>query len=94
MTDTPIAILQKSRGPRAEAQFHAARHAGRESLRSMAEEFADTLRLYKAQLLDLLRLPFVMVFSQILGETIFFCADERHQRGVGRGRRRGVEHLH
>jgi hypothetical protein len=39
-------------------------------------EFAITLRAHKSQLLTLLRLPFVMVFSQILEETIFFCEDE------------------
>ena len=39
-------------------------------------EFAITLRAHKAQLLTLLRLPFGMVFSQILEETIFFCEDE------------------
>lgn len=39
-------------------------------------EFAITLRTYKPQLLALLRLPFVMVYSERLGETVFFCADE------------------
>jgi hypothetical protein len=39
-------------------------------------EFAITLRAHKAQLLGLLQLPFVMVDSEILGETIFFCADD------------------
>jgi hypothetical protein len=39
-------------------------------------DFAETLRVYKRRLLSLLQLPFVMVFSQILGETIFFCEDE------------------
>jgi len=38
--------------------------------------FADTLQDHKPQLLALLRLPFVMVDSEILGETIFFCQDE------------------
>jgi hypothetical protein len=38
-------------------------------------DFAETLRAYKPQLLALLRLPFVMVFSESLGETIFFCED-------------------
>ena len=39
-------------------------------------KFADALRAHKPQLLALLRLPFVMVESQILEETIFFCQDE------------------
>jgi hypothetical protein len=43
---------------------------------SCPPEFADTLRSYKQRLLTLLALPFVMVFSQIFGETLFFCEDE------------------
>ena len=39
-------------------------------------DFVETLKTYKGRLLDLLRLPFVMVFSETLGETIFFCADD------------------
>jgi hypothetical protein len=38
-------------------------------------DFVETLKTYKPRLLSLLRLPFVMVDSQILGETIFFCED-------------------
>jgi len=43
---------------------------------SCSPKFADTLRDYKPQLLALLQLPFVMVFSQALEETVFFCEDE------------------
>jgi len=39
-------------------------------------EFAITLKTHKPQLLDLLRLPFVTVYSELLSETIFFCEDE------------------
>jgi hypothetical protein len=39
-------------------------------------EFAITLQAHKPQLLDLLRLPFCMVHSEVLEETIFFCEDE------------------
>jgi len=39
-------------------------------------DFANTLRSYKPRLLSLLRLPFVMVYSEALEETVFFCADE------------------
>jgi hypothetical protein len=39
-------------------------------------DFVETLKTYKGRLLNLLRLPFVMVFSETLGETIFFCADD------------------
>ena len=34
------------------------------------------MRGYKHQLLTLLKLPFRMVFSEVLHETIFFCEDE------------------
>jgi hypothetical protein len=39
-------------------------------------EFADALRAHKSHLLVLLSLPFVMVHSATLEETIFFCQDE------------------
>ena len=39
-------------------------------------DFADTLRGYKPRLIALLGLPFVKVYSEALGETIFFCEDE------------------
>jgi hypothetical protein len=40
------------------------------------DDFADTLSQHKAQLLALLELPFCMVYSDALQETIFFCQDE------------------
>jgi hypothetical protein len=39
-------------------------------------EFAATLKAHKWHLLPLLQLPFVMVYSERLGETVFFCEDE------------------
>jgi len=39
-------------------------------------EFANKLWEHKPELIALLRLPFVMVFSELLEETIFFCEDE------------------
>jgi antirestriction protein len=39
-------------------------------------DFADTLRVHKSYLLILLRLPFVMVYSNALEETVLFCQDE------------------
>jgi hypothetical protein len=39
-------------------------------------EFAITLKAHKSQLLTLLGLPFVMVYSEVLKEGIFFCEDE------------------
>jgi hypothetical protein len=42
----------------------------------VSPDFVPVLKAHKPALLALLKLPFVMVFSQILGETIFFCEDE------------------
>ena len=39
-------------------------------------EFVDTLSQHKARLLCLLQLPFVMVESETLQGTIFFCKEE------------------
>src|SRR5262249_34251558 len=36
----------------------------------------SAVEAHKWHLLSLLRLPFVMVFSEALGETFFFCEDE------------------
>ena len=44
--------------------------------RLCSAEFSQALKAHKAALLALLRLPFVMVYSQTLEETIFFCEDE------------------
>jgi hypothetical protein len=39
-------------------------------------EFAEALKAHKPALLALLRVPFAMVYSKTLQETIFFCEDE------------------
>jgi hypothetical protein len=40
------------------------------------KDFVPVLKAHKPGLLALLKLPFVMVSSQILNETIIFCEDE------------------
>jgi hypothetical protein len=40
------------------------------------KDFVPVLKAHKPALLALLKWPFVMVDSQILDETIFFCEDE------------------
>ena len=40
-------------------------------------EFVETLRAHKPDLLVLLRLPFVMVYSEVLEENVFFCEGEQ-----------------
>ena len=42
----------------------------------LSPDFAETLREHKPRLLSLLQLPLVMLFSENLGETVFFCQDE------------------
>ena len=76
MTDTPIAVLQKADSLGLALSFTPPDTLDVKASGPWPKSFADTLRTYKPQLLDLLRLPFVMVFSQILEETVFFCADK------------------
>jgi hypothetical protein len=75
MTQTPISVLKEAadRGLRLEAQPDGLHIIPGEHC---SPAFEETLRAHKPHLLALLRLPFVMVESQILEETIFFCADE------------------
>jgi hypothetical protein len=44
--------------------------------RSCPPDFVPMLRAHKPSLLSLLQLPFVMVDSKALGESVFFCDDE------------------
>jgi hypothetical protein len=76
MTDTPIAILQKAADLGLALRFTPPDTLDVKASGPWPKSFADTLRTYKPQLLELVRLPFVKVFSQILEETVFFCTDE------------------
>jgi hypothetical protein len=76
MNDTPIAVLQKADSLGLALSFTPPDTLDVKASRPWPKNFADTLRSHKAQLLGLLQLPFVMVDSEILGETIFFCADD------------------
>ena len=57
-------------------------------------DFVPVLKAQKPALPALLKLPFVMVSSQILGETILFCEDKDTNRGAGRGWRRTCQCVH
>jgi hypothetical protein len=76
MTDTPIAILGKAADLGLLLSFTPPDTLDVKASSPWPKSFADTLRTHKPQLLALLRLPFVMVYSQTLEETIFFCADD------------------
>jgi hypothetical protein len=56
-----------------------------EPVKRCPPDFADILRLYKPRLLSLLRLPFVMVFSENIGETLFFAQDEATKAALVEG---------
>ena len=76
MTDTPTAILQKAADLGLTLSFTPPDTLDVKASGPWPKSFANTLRDHKAQLLALLRLPLLMVHSESLGETIFFCADE------------------
>jgi hypothetical protein len=76
MTPTPVALLQQAADGGLKLGFEPPNTLTVEPARLCPAEFAEVLLAQKPALLALLRLPFVMVFSQILGETIFFCEDE------------------
>jgi hypothetical protein len=75
MTLPAIAVLQEAdeRGLKLEAHCDALHVIPGERCPA---EFAEVLKAHKPALLPLLRLPFVMVYSKTLEETLFFCADE------------------
>jgi len=76
MTPTPIALLQKAADLGLKLGSEGRHTLTVEPARRCPLAFADTLKDHKWLLLDLLRLPFVMVFSETLQETIFFCEDD------------------
>jgi hypothetical protein len=76
MTMTPIQVLQKACDISLKLGFEPPDILTVEPARLCSAEFAEVLKAHKPALLALLKLPFVMVSSQILGETILFCEDE------------------
>jgi hypothetical protein len=76
MTETSIAILQKAADLGLALSFTPPDTLNVKASGPWPKSFADTMRIHKPQLLALLRSPFCMVFSESLGETVFFCADE------------------
>jgi hypothetical protein len=76
MIDSPISILQNAADLGLKLGLKPPDTLTVEPARLCSAEFAQVLKVHKPALLALLKLPFVMVFSQILGETIVFCEDE------------------
>jgi len=85
MTATPIAVLQKAADLDLKLGFKPPDTLTMEAAKRWPREFAQILPDYKPRLLALLRLPSCMVFSQILGETIFFCEDEETKAALVEG---------
>jgi hypothetical protein len=75
VTPTPIALLQKAADLDLKLGSEGSHTLTVEPASRCPRAFADTLKDHKWLLLDLLRLPFVMFFSEALGETIFFCEE-------------------
>jgi hypothetical protein len=76
MTLTPIQVLQEASELRLTLDFEPLDTLAVQPASRCPKDFVPVLKAHKPALLALLRLPFVMVFSQTLGETIFFCEDE------------------
>jgi hypothetical protein len=75
MTPTPIQLLMAA----AELGLKLGMEPGDtltvEPAAKCPRDFAAKLKAHKWTLLPLLQLPFLMVYSERLGETIFFCED-------------------
>ena len=76
MRETPISILQKAADLGLTLGFKPPDTLDVKASNPWPQAFAEPLRDHKPQLLALLELPFVMVFSETLEETVFFCEDE------------------
>jgi hypothetical protein len=76
MTPTPIQLLMAA----AELGLKLGMEPGDtltvEPAAKCPRDFAAKLKAHKWTLLPLLQLPFLMVYSERLGETIFFCENE------------------
>ena len=75
-TTTTIEVFQKAAELGLKLGFEPSDTMTVEPARLCPPDFASVLKAHKPALLTLLHLPFVLVFSQILGETILFCEDE------------------
>jgi hypothetical protein len=76
MTPTPIELLQQAADYGLKLGVEPPDTLTVEPAQFCPAEFGEVLKAHKPALLALLKLPFVMVFSQLLGETIFFAEDE------------------
>jgi hypothetical protein len=71
-----IGILQQAADLGIKLAFEPPDTLTYEPIENCSPAFEETLRANKPQLLELLQLPFVMVFSETLEQDVFFCADD------------------
>jgi len=76
MIDTPISILEQAADLGLRLAFIPPDTLDVKAAGSWPQLFADTLRENKPELIELLSLPFVMVFSETLEQDVFFVEDE------------------
>ena len=73
---TPVCLLQQAADYDLQLGFESPDTLTVEPAERCPAEFSQVLKAHKPSLLALLKLPFCLVFSQILGETLLFCEDE------------------
>jgi hypothetical protein len=76
-SETPIEVLAEAAKRGLKVSFQSPFSLVVEPAERCPDDFADTLSQHKGRLLALLQLPFVMAYSRILEDTIFFCEDDR-----------------
>ena len=76
MTETAICIVQKASNLGLKLGLKQPNTLTVESAKPWPRDFAEMLRDHKPRLLALLRLPFCIVDSEVLKETIFFCDND------------------
>jgi len=76
MTESPIAILQRAADLNLRLSFQPPDTLDVKAAGPWPQSFADLLRANKPELIALLQLPFVMVFSETLEQDVFFVEDD------------------
>ena len=76
MIQNTIGILQRAAELGLKLQIEEPETLTYEPIENCPDDFRETLRASKPHLLALLRLPFLMVYSKTLEETVFFAEDE------------------
>ena len=81
-TMTTIEVFQKAAELGLKLGFEPPATLTVKPARLCSAEFTQALKAHKSALLALLQLPFVMVYSNALEKTVFFCEDEDAKAGL------------